>query len=78
MLAVDPSSVATSPPVIPNLPRLRLYDLRGCRVGDLFIVLCLRGSLSRKFVCSCHFLEYRSVQESIGWISPHHSGCGAC
>ena len=41
MLAVDPSSVATSPPVMPNLSRLRLYDLLGCSVGDLFIVLCL-------------------------------------
>ena len=45
MLVVDPSSVATSPPVMPNLPRLRLYDLLGCSVGDLFIVLCLRGVL---------------------------------
>ena len=47
VLVVDPSSVAMSPPVMPNLPRLRLYDLLGCSVGDLFIVLCLRGSLSR-------------------------------
>ena len=30
MLVVDPSSVATSPLVMPNLPRLRLYDLLGC------------------------------------------------
>ena len=48
MLVVDPSSVA----VMPNLPRLRLYDLLGCSVGDLFIVLCVRGSLSRLCVCS--------------------------
>ena len=47
MLVVDPSSVATSPTVMPNLPRLRLYDLLGCSVGDLFIAMCLRGSLSR-------------------------------
>ena len=38
MLVVDPSSVTTSPPVMPNLPRLRLNDLLGCSVGDLFIV----------------------------------------
>ena len=47
MLVVDPSSVATSPPVMPNLPRLQLYDLLGCSVGDMFVVLCLKGSLSR-------------------------------
>ena len=47
MLVVDPSSVATSPRVMPNLPRLRLYDLLGCSVGNLFIVLCLGGSLPR-------------------------------
>ena len=46
VLVVEPSSVATSPPVMPNLPRLRLYDLLGCSIGDLFIVLCLGGSLS--------------------------------
>ena len=52
MLVVDPSSVVISPHVMPNIPRLRLYDLLGCSVGYLFIVLCLRGSLSRQFVCS--------------------------
>ena len=31
---------------MPNVPILRLYDLLGCSAGDLFIVLCLRGSLS--------------------------------
>ena len=33
MLAVSPSSVATGPPVMPDLPRLRLYDMLGCSVG---------------------------------------------
>ena len=42
MLVVSPSSVATSPPVMSNLPILRLYDLLGCSVGDMFIVLCLK------------------------------------
>ena len=26
----------------------------------------------------CRFLEYHNVQESIGWMSLHHSGCVAC
>ena len=45
MLVVDPASVATGPAVMPNLSGLRLYDLLGCSVGDLFFMLCLRGSL---------------------------------
>ena len=40
MLVVDPSSV-----VMLNLPRLRLYDLLGCSVGDVFVVLCLKRPL---------------------------------
>ena len=47
MLVVDTSSVATSQPVMPRLPRLCLYDLLGCSIGDLFIVLCLSVSVSR-------------------------------
>ena len=39
MPVVDPFIVATRPPGMPNLPILRLYDLLGCSVGDLFIVL---------------------------------------
>ena len=38
MLVVGPSSV-TSPPVMPNLPRLCLYDLLGYRVCPSFYVL---------------------------------------
>ena len=37
VLVVDPSSVATSPPVMPYLPILRLYDLLGCSVGSAHI-----------------------------------------
>ena len=40
MLVVDPSSVATSPPVMPNLPRLRLYDLLGCSIVMARMVNC--------------------------------------
>ena len=47
MIVVGPSSVATSPPVMPNLPRLCLYDLLGYRVRDLSIVLCVRSPLFR-------------------------------
>ena len=45
MLIASPPSGVASPPVMPDLPRLRLYDLLGCSVGDMFIVLCLRGFL---------------------------------
>ena len=36
---------------------LRLYGLLGCRVGDLFIVLCPRFLVSLVYLL-CHFLEY--------------------
>ena len=78
MLVVSATSVATSPTIMANLPRLRLYDLLGCSVGvrDMLIVLCLRGSLIVSLVCLLlHFVpEYHNVQESSGWTFVRHSG----
>ena len=39
VLVVSRPSVATTPPVMPNHPRLRLYDLLGCSIGDWCCVL---------------------------------------
>ena len=39
--------VVRLPMIAQNLPRLRLYDLLGCSVGDCSIVLCLGGFLFR-------------------------------
>ena len=44
MLVVSLTGVATSPPVMPNLARLRLHDLLGCSIGDMFIMFCRSGS----------------------------------
>ena len=43
MLVVSPPSFATSAPVMPILPRLRVFDLFGCAGGDWSITLCLTG-----------------------------------
>ena len=61
-----------------NVPIRRLYNLPGCSVGDWSIVLCLRGSLFRQFVCSVISWNIPNVPESIGWMFLRHSGCAAC
>ena len=64
MLVVSPPSVATSPPVKPNLPRRRLYDLLGCSLGDGSVVLCLRGDdflPSLSWFTSASFFGYHSL-----------------
>ena len=60
MLVVYPPGVATSPPIMPNLPGRHLHDLFGCSAGDWFIVLCL--SVVSLVYLLCHFLEYRDVR----------------
>ena len=51
LLVLVSPNVAMSPHVMPSIPRLRLYHLFGCGVGDWFIVLCFSGSLFHCFVC---------------------------
>ena len=63
VLVVDPSIVATSPPVMPNLPRLRLCDLLGCSIGDFFIALCLRGSL---YLSNSSVLSFPVISQCLG------------
>ena len=41
LLVVSPHSVATSPIVMPDLPRLRLYNVLECRVGDWLLCCAL-------------------------------------
>ena len=74
MLVVDPSSLAKSPAVMLNLPRLRLYDLLGCSVGDLFVVLCLRvpcfaslSALSFPGISQCLGIHWMDVSTSF-WL----------
>ena len=74
MLVVDPSSVGTSPPVMPNLARLRLYDLLGCSVGDLFSscvleVPCLASlsALSFPGIPQCPGIHWMDVSTSF-WL----------
>ena len=59
-----------------NLPRLRLYDLFGCSVGYLFIMLC---QLEVPCFASLSALSFPGIiQESIGCMFLRHSGCVAC
>ena len=67
-LLVSPSNGAAIPPVMPNLPRFRLYDLLECSGGDWSIVFRLKKFLVSLVCLLCHFLEYHNVQESIGWM----------
>ena len=74
MLVVDPSCVAANPPVMPNLPRLCLYDLLGCSVGDLFIVFVLEvpclanlSALSFPGISPCPGIHWMDVSISF-WL----------